>query len=325
MVLGVEYSENKQKPTTFDFNNPTASLALYKNYYEEHFGLKSSMINSYIDFKTRVLNENPIQNRVTKGQDGWYFLGNHYNSLINDYFGNASFTEDELQSIATKISEINTYLKSKNIKFYVVIPPNKSSVYSEKLPYQLTKSATRLEVLKLHLKKELDFEIIDLKSDLISHKVDGQLYYKTNTHWNDYGAYLGYQSVIKNLNRDFEIYETPISNYVFEEGFIKGDITDMIKNDNLETTLYLLKKDSSNISLIKNTYNHLHFKNPSQPLKLIMFRDSFANNWVTFFNDSFGETMYLRNYKLNKQFIEKEQPHIVIFEIVERNLNVLLN
>lgn len=325
MFLGVEPIETKKNDIKFDIKKPLASITYFKNHYEENFGLKSTMIKGYIDFKINILNENPIQNRVTKGRDGWYFLGNHYNNLINDHFGNAPFTDDELYSITNHISEINTYLKSKNIKFYLVVPPNKSSIYNDKLPYQLTKSATRLDVLKAHLKKEINFEIIDLKSDLLLKKDEEQLYYKTNTHWNDYGAYLGYQSVIKTLNHDFNISKSPISNYDYEEGFKEGDITAMIKNNTLEKTQYLIKKDTSNISTIVNTYQHLHFKNLNQPLKLLMYRDSFANNWISYFNDSFGETIYLRHYILDKSFIEKEQPDIVIFEIVERNLNVLLN
>ncbi len=324
MIIGTETTQTEGEFSEITLKSPMASLTNFKNYYEEQFGMKSTMVNAYINLKTEVLNENPIQNRVVKGSDGWYFLGNHYNNLIDDYFGNAPFTTAELVIITRNIKDINAYLQSKNIRFYIVVPPNKISIYHDKFPYSLTKSTTRLEALKAHLKDELNFEIIDLKQPLLEHKDTKQLYHKINTHWNDYGAYLGYQATINVLNRDFDITLSPISDYTVKNDFIDGDITAMIKNFELEPAQFFHKKDTASITSVKNTYEHLHYINASRKLKLFMHRDSFSNNWTNFFNSSFGETVYLRSYTLNKALIEKEQPDIVIFEIVERNINILL-
>lgn len=60
-----------------------------------------------------------------------------------------------------------------------------------------------------------------------------------------------------------------------------------------------------------------------QEVEMLQFRDSFANYWYSFFNESFAETLYLKKYTFTKAEIESFKPDIVILEIVERNINLL--
>lgn len=330
LISGLEKAQNNENkkfvsPPKIKLNNPKQLIVDYKTYYEENFGLRTTLINTYFNFKTKVLRENPIPNHVVKGEDGWYFLGNDHNDILNDTFGNVPFTDTELIAISQNLENTKIYLASKNIKFFIVVPPNKQTIYQEKLPYQFSKHTKRLEQLQNHLKNKTNLHIISLEPRLISEKKHRQLYHKTDSHWNDYGAFLGYTATLNTIKKELNIPPVYLSEYSSETEPINGDITAMINETSRENSIVLQKIKPSQIDTISPTYTFQHYTNSTKNLKLIMHGDSFSDAWIPFFNESFGETVYTRTYELDHDLIEMIQPDIVIFEIVERNLITLIN
>ncbi len=320
------FSQNDKTPLPeLKLNKLTKSIKKIDKHFNNQFGFKSEMVNIYSYFKNETLNENPFPNRVLAGKDGWYFIGNHYNKLIDDNFGNLDFTESELFVIKEFIQSFRTTLASRGVEFYIVVPPNKHRIYSEMLPYKLNQSPTRIETLNSYLKKEIDFEIIDLRDTLIANKNQEQLYYKTDTHWNDLGAFIGYQKTMNIIAPNLP--KVSLSEYNIEKEIKKnGDITEMINIKKEENSIKLSKIDSSKVKPFKSTYQFMRFKNKNREKILVMYRDSFGEALIPFFNESFGETIYKRGYPIDLAFIDHKKPDIVIFEVVERNLSsILLN
>lgn len=320
-------NENKKFSKTPDFNleNPQLYISDFKNYYVNNLGLKLTFTNMYLNFKSQILNDHPLPNEVVQGKEGWYFLGNSYNDILNDSFGNVPFTNAELHAITQKLRKIKQHLNLKKIEFYIVVPPNKQSIYKEHLPFQLTSHTKRLSQLQQHLKTHSDLKIISPETLLMSKKNDLPLYHKTDSHWNDYGAFLGYSETIKMIGKDFDIAPIPRSDYRMTTTLFKGDLMPILNKNSDEESLVLKKIKPSKVDTLSAVYTFRHFTNPTNNLKLIMHCDSFADAWIPFFNESFGETVYVRNYIIDNSLIEKIQPDIVIFEIVERNLIDLLN
>ncbi|WP_157998031.1 alginate O-acetyltransferase AlgX-related protein [Bizionia argentinensis] len=320
--------ENKGFQNTFLHNitKPIAFLKQFKNNYAESFGLKTTLVNSYIDFKYQALRETPMPNKVVKGQNGWYFLGNSYNNILNNAFGYNYFSTSELKEIANNLNEVKNYLKEQNITFYLVIPPNKNSVYKEQLPFQLKEQMSNLDVLKDYLKNHINFEVIDLTKVLKAKKNKNQLFFKTDSHWNDFGAFIGYTETLRYINQDFIVPNVKLTDYKIEIKSVRqGDIIKMINLDIEESTVTLTKKIASEITFKNIDQNYFQMVNPDKKLKVFMHHDSFSYAWMPYFNESFGEIHYLKSYALSKKLIEQETPNIVIFEIIERNIDILLN
>ncbi|MGJ5641694.1 alginate O-acetyltransferase AlgX-related protein [Formosa sp. S-31] len=323
MILGIEKENNNENRKfkslpEFNISTPKKSIKDLKQYYEENYGLKQSFVNTYIAIKNNF-NSFPIPNRVVKGTNNWYFLGNDFNNYLNDTFGNSPFTNRELDLITEKIKTYQTYLNSKNIAFFLVVPPNKSSIYKNQLPYSLSLNNTKLDQLIFHLKKEINFDIIDLRTFLISNAKDNLLYLKSDTHWNEYGAYLGYKKTMETIKEHFDLNLAKLDEFHLEQIKAQGDITAMINDSELEVTNIYTSKNK-NIKAYHQDTHYVKFKNPNTKLKLLMYHDSFSYAWMNYFNYSFGESIYIHDNKLNKTIIEKTKPDIVILEIVERNL-----
>jgi len=329
LFLGLDKDVKSNTNITFktfpelNVKKPMKFIGNFKNYYVENHGLKKSHINNYISIKRNILHDDPIPNRVVKGKNDWYFLGNHYNNVFNDAYGNAPITEDQLQIISKSITKTRDYLKKKNIDFYVVIAPNKHTIYPEHLPFSLDKGPSRLDILNAYLNKQTDFKIIDLRS-VISREKESQLYLKTDTHWNEYGAYLGYNAVMNEIVKKRSVTKRELYEYNIEKTEIANrDLDRMINLNQTVSNTLLSPKFLENKDVIETSYNRIHIKNSQKPLKVLMYRDSFALAWMDFFNETFGELVYLRGYSVKKADVEKEQPDIIILELIERNLTMI--
>lgn len=299
--------------------DPKKSIKNIKSFYKGNFGLKKTLMNNYISFKRDYLNEDAVPNSVVTGKDGWYFLGDQYNKVVTNTFNNVNDTT-QLNFIVNNLKQINNYLKSKNIQFYITVPPNKHSIYSEFLPYKLKKKTTFYDLFKDRI-KNTNLNLIDLHAKLLNEKNNKQVYVKTDSHWNKLGAFIAYQDVINSISKDIEIKPVNYNNYnVFEEEKSLNDLTKMINLVKTTSVVIFEKRTKTQIDTISSKHNNLHFKNANKSLKLLMSRDSFSDAWVSFYNETFGETRFIKTYNLNKDVIETYKPDIVIFEVAERNL-----
>lgn len=321
---GFVNNENRKQRSLpiFNIKSPISSIGSFKSYYLENFGFKTVFVNNYIRFKTTILKENPIPNRVVQGKENWFFLGNNYNNVLNNSFGNDAFTKKELVNTISYLKGLKDYFNSKGIAFYVVVPPDKNNIYQEFLPYKLNQNLTKLDVLKPLLKKNADIEIIDLTKPLLENKNKQTLYLKTDTHWNYYGAYSGYNYIMDVISKKHSINKVKLDNFEIQnQVYNRGDITKMINIVEAEPSIIIKKKTPTKAKLIPSSKSSLHFQNNTQNLKAILYRDSFANAWVPFFNESFGDIIYHKKYVIDKKEIDSFNPDIVIFEVVERNID----
>ncbi len=335
MIFGLEREKTNnekvvlQKFPVINFNSPLRTISTLKNFYLANFGLKKTTVNNYIYFKNTVLEENPIPNKVVQGKDGWFFLGNYHKNVLNNSFGDDRSKRSDIQKIASYLTRIKTYLSKKNIDFIIVIPSDKHRVYQEYLPYQLKQKTTKLQRLKNILKTVYNFDIVDLYEPLMNAKEDNQLYSKTDTHWNDYGAYIGYNEVINKLNinnKSLNLLPIKIEDYNIEKvDFENGDITRLLNLKTNDHYVRFNKKIKSNVFLKDKKPTLLNYINPDKKLKLLMYRDSFSMAWIPFFNETFGESLYIEKYDFNTFQIESYKPDVVIFELIERNIISVLS
>ena len=250
-------------------------------------------------------------------------MGDNYNDVFKDAYGNLGISNAELEGISKKLKEIKKYLKQQGIDFYIVIAPNKHTVYKENLPFSLRQKDTRFDRLSTYLRTNADLGIIDLREVLIKNKKTS-LYLKTDTHWNQYGAFLGYDEVMDVINTSKKVPKRNINEYLIKTSIkTNGDITKMINLEIEAQNLQLLPKFAPNKEILESTNNKVHIVNRTKPFKLLMYRDSFTDAWMNFFDETFGEVIYLKGGTVNKRDIEKEKPDIVIIEIIERDLDHL--
>ena len=164
------------------------------------------------------------------------------------------------------------------------------------------------------------------------------VYYKTDTHWNSLGAYYGYVEIMNVLARKYpELGPHPLSDFEYENtGYDVKDIPKMMGLSNYkEENRALIPKFKIDLN---QTSTILHFgadaarivtnKNNASSLKLLVFHDSFYNALSAFIEPHFDKVVTVpftdKKEIWSLDWIQREEPNIVIIEVVERYLDASL-
>ena len=329
-------------PPKIEFDNLFGTIKETKNYYSNNFGMKITLFEGYKNFTQNVFKDDPIPNKVITGLDGWLFLGDSDSNALFEPLGFLNFSEHELRQIKSSILTQKKWLDEMGIKYYISIAPSKHTIYRKYLPFNPAVHITKLDVLSKYLKTQIDFDLIDLKGYVYQKKDSINLFYKHDTHWNDYGAYLGYKKLIDIIQEDFPILKEQRINdsdiiELNEREYVLGDLNRMLNNYSIkeERTIYNISSKSNVREEGKgiNAKNYLFndqdlyekYVCNNKKLKILIFRDSFSTALRKYINETFGESIYIWHHKFDKKLIEEIKPDIVLFELGERKIENLIS
>ena len=312
-------------------------------------------IRNYIVYITFNVSLNEEQ--VIAGEDNYLFLGNRYGNVIDKTQGNFSYTKEDISKWTDKLKNLQTWYEEKNIKFIMIIAPNKHSVYVDKLPDWIKINHLTITDAIVNASKQKNINILDLRPILIENKNIKPLYMQTDTHWNNVGAALGYEATIDYIYRTFSIkLKKPF--YTFKDKYKHpGDLADFLKiskflpdkYDNVYTysfnkKLYVcngeIKKKNGNLKKCKKVLDPVMFINHKAQYmindkalnreKLLFICDSFAGSGegkvthAPLYNRTFQTIwkwhfMQLQGARLSS-FVTEHKPDLVIYQITERDL-----
>lgn len=305
----------------------TGFIREFENWFNDRFGFRQSYIK--IDtFIGRVFQPNRIQtDQAMLGKDEWlFYIG--LNSIAN-YQGINLYSDEELETIKQILIERNTWFENQGIEYYILIPPDKHRLYGEYYPDYIKKVSdnSRLKQLKEAL-KDTDVKIIDPYEKLAEKKSQDLLYYKGDNHWNELGAFYGFEVMMDQIEKDFNSLNPPTIddfNIEYNGGDVNGQGV-MLKYDRKQAVMYpTLTPKYQRIyetSLNDQTGEGIKTNSTVNDLKVIMCRDSFATAMLPYISDTFGSVEYLwyRHVNDEQNRIIQEKPDIVIEEYVERNI-----
>ena len=190
-----------------------------------------------------------------------------------------------------------------------------------------------LDQFLAHLKAHSKLTVVDLRPAVADEKTRHQVFYRTDTHWNTRGSYVGYTKIIEALTRFFpELPSVPLSAFdeyrYSEPGRDLSLILGMrqyfwdIYVDLIRTKKGLARElTPPPAGKLETRGPDILYEHPDKRLpRCVMFRDSFAM-WLTpLLCESFSRILYSWQYTFNREIVEREKPDIVIQEMVERVL-----
>lgn len=280
---------------------------------------------------TTLLRESAIPSKVIQGSHGWFYYNDE--GSIADYRRMSKIDSNLVSyghhNFATRID----WLQQRGIKFYMMVPPNKERIYPDYMPSRFRPvdgiGHNSLDFFKKMLDQSGVVHIIDPTDSLLVARRRRYVYYKTDTHWNTYGGFIGYQALMKAIAKDFPVLK-PFreDEFLFSESTnSEGDLAAMLGMSSTLTRkeMNMTFKDSTrkldyNIPTAIIIRNKNTIPGDTSHLKLLMFRDSYGSYLIPFLNQHFSETVYAWNYIFMDRLIEEEKPDIVVFESLQRFL-----
>jgi alginate O-acetyltransferase complex protein AlgJ len=335
--VGPDTSENRtlsSLPVIESFADLEAFPKSFDSYYQDVFGLREVLVEYYGRYKL-FLGSSPSE-KVIIGQNGWLFYTG--NKVIDNVRGIRPLSNAYLEKERQHIEAKSKWLESLGIKYIYLIAPDKHSVYSEHLPNLLpvSEDPSRLDQLVDYLRKNSSVSILDLRPAFDIAKEEQRLYHKTDSHWNQLGAFVAYKEILKILEQNFPTLNVKnASDFNLQQ--VVGSGGDLAKlfgiSNAYQEERYVLKPQAeacngTSKSLIsedlalanKVKINAYHCDGAELP-GLLFFGDSFGNALLPFLKGHFSHTEKvvgpLRAF-IVQDLIQKYSPSVVIEESVER-------
>lgn len=322
----------------FRFDAVFSFLDQYSNYYNRNFSYRSQLIylNNYLTVKCFGISPT---SRLLMGKNNWLFLDEQPNrpGTINYYRSLTLFNQAELDAWKNLLEQRRAWLAQQGILYLFLIVPNKNSIYPEYMPDYIRKvnKRSRMDQLLDYLKNNSSISTVDIRPALLAAKKKAPVFQATDTHWNDYGAFIAAGEIMKTIAAFPEYAKArplPLDRFKMQtinhsggdlaamlslqEEVMREDMIDLTPVPDWQYTGGGLKR----ISLfIKQGYT----VNPNALLpNLVMVHDSFYKKLKPFLSEQFTRIRYIWDWDMGffPGIIEKENPKLVIDEMAERFL-----
>lgn len=297
----------------------------YEEYFNDNLPFRNNLIsiNSNINYYLFHVSQNKD---VIIGKDGWLFYervddGNFFAC----YQGDNLFSDKELEQIASHLENIRKELEKQDIEFVVFIAPNKERIYSEMMPDYYGEPSQTYATLQLveYLEENTGVRVVYPYDELMEakSKLDGNLiYYKTDTHWNELGGYVGAKALLEEL--DITMPDITSEDIIIEESdYDSGDLLQLLGMSGLDDKAYHVSGyKTNNVELIEWDFETLiHYKAEcADERRIYIYRDSFASSMAEYIGSHFSETyMVYKEIYTYEDFVDKK-PDIFVFQVVER-------
>jgi alginate O-acetyltransferase complex protein AlgJ len=299
-------------------------------YFEDHFAFRVRLVRWQAIVRLQALGVSPSAS-VIKGRDGWLFYAD--DGAMEDYAEAPPFTDTELDVWRHTLQDTTDWLRAQGIVYLFVIPPDKHAIYPEYMPDTIRRAAiSRIDQLVSHLRQHSTVRVVDLRPALLAAKAHDRLYHLTDTHWNDRGAFVGYQSIVDALSEEIPGLRSA-SRSAFEPRVVRSagldlagmlGLTEVLHEEDLvlvprrPATARILEPQHPNHRL---THARIVTEAPNHGPRALVFMDSFGPGLVPFLSEDFSRVVYLWQDNIDPQVVQQERPQVVIQEWVGRALS----
>lgn len=254
--------------------------------------------------------------QVLLGKDDWLFYKTQLDGHpLWDYMGINHFTEDELAAMAANLTQMRDYFeKERGIDFYLIALPNKEIIYEEYMPDTIARvnEVSRGEQVAEYMWANTDLVYVFPKQALTESKEQYQVYYKTDTHWNQIGAFVGMQEIFR------EAYGThaDIDSVVFrvDSETFSGDLATIagVNDQYAIDTVYAFERESADPAQYRDEV-------------ALVVGDSFSGFLSAIAKGYYKEVYWIYTKEFTMDMVEEYQPDVIIWETVERFAETFLN
>lgn len=331
-----EQRQAAEKPV-FSIDTIKAYPQAYEAYFSDKLPFRNQMITANSLMNLRLFKQSAVD-KVVVGKDDWLFYNpsGKDGDPIADYHGSNLLSKEQLSMFASNLVKVRDTLRAQGKEFVVLVAPNKECMYgSEFLPDRLKteNTFTRADQVVEYLSEHTDLTVVYPKEQILGamqKDPDHIYYYKTDTHWNELGSYIGTRELLKSVGISILSLE---EQEVSKKNETAGDLAGMLglskylqyddvyhldnycKNQKVEQVYPI----ADNTNLICSTTTNADTRS------LFMVRDSFATAMIPFLNTQFDQCTFVHNNIYSPDMLEQYPSDIVVLEVVERYIWNLAN
>lgn len=274
-------------------------------------------------------------------EEPWLFYIADDGQPLETYMRTNLFSEQQLQEITENIDTLRSELEVCDIKFVLMIAPDKEEIYGEDyMPPEIAVAPgpTRTEQLIDYMEQNAPEVCVvypgeALKAAKNAYEGVDALYYKSDTHWNYVGGYVGAVELIKTISQH--------TGYTWEErprtfeltGTVNGDLQVMAglsgSYNSLVYTPVPLPAFESTKKILNAKNNDILWESGRSldenclPLSVYVTGDSFRSAASCYLKETFSDWIITSRYYLDTEDLVARKPDVFVYMIVERYLHEL--
>lgn len=254
--------------------------------------------------------------QVLLGKNNWLFYKTELDGHpLWDYMGINHFTDEELAAIAANLVSMRDGFNERGVDFYVTALPNKEIIYEEYMPDTVARvdEVSRAEQLADYIWDNTDLVYVYPKQALLDAKAEGQIYYQTDTHWNQKGAFVGMQQLMHEAYgvdaKDLDSVSFDITSHDLAGDLaVIGGVADKY---NIDTT-YVFDADTADKAQYRDEV-------------ALVVGDSFSGFLSTIAKGYYKEVHWIYTKDFTMSMLDEYDADVVIWESVERYMETFLN
>ncbi|MCR4789361.1 MAG: hypothetical protein K5888_12330 [Lachnospiraceae bacterium] len=331
-------SENHEKRQLAE--RPSFSLESYGTFSEDY----TAYFNDNMQFRNALIALHTLVDHYVMGSEDSGFVAIGSDDMlfytkkedgdpIANYKGTDLYPEEELDAFVENCRSLDETMKAEGREFVIMLIPNKERIFSEKMPKKFGAPAEKYRIKQVYeaLCEKTDIRVIYAYDELMKAKeeLDVDIWYKTDTHWNNVGGYVGAKILLDELGVPFpDITDERLRIYDTEE--ISGDLAMMLNQGNsgkyVDKVYGVEGYDDHGLETVNYDWGGaiIYHAENADPRRIYVIRDSFCTAMADYIGSQFDDTC-LRHYNTyTGEDLESWNPDIVVYEVVERGLDELM-
>lgn len=339
---GTTRSENRQLAPPPELAPTWRALAAFPDaftsYFQDRFAFRATLVRWQAALRLRVLRVSPSPT-VIRGKDGWLFYAD--DGALDDYLSAVPLSAADLEVWTTTLQHTQDWLAARGIAYLFVVAPDKHAIYPEFMPDTIRRTGhtSRTDQLVAHLQARSTVQVLDLGPAMLAAKREARVYHRTDSHWNDVGAFAATQAILARLRavaggavpglapddvRTFERRDAPAPGKDLARML---GLEDWLTEDDLR-----MRPRQPAARVVEPASPDPGFDDGRLATEVggtdlpraVVYRDSFGSALVPFLSEHFGRALFLWEYDVDPRLVEQERPQVVIHEWAGRRFSTRL-
>jgi len=282
------------------------------DWFESRFAFRKQMVTAYSLVLGNVFDTSSIPGVVT-GTNGWLY----YADTIPDYQRTSIMTGRQLHNAVRHVYLVNEYCENNDIEFFLVIAPDKNTLYPEQMPYYYPAGEGDSNMFLLMQALEIE-RIPHSNLWMTFEEEEGTFYFARDSHWNNMGAAMAAHEILSSIGVDHTNYR--MMPYSIER-IHQGDLEQMIypgavrpEEDYVFDTPPVFTYDAP----VQSNFDFRIQTTGTGTEDLLMYRDSFGSSLLPFMAEPFDNALFSRSNACQINDLLSVNPDVLIIEKAER-------
>jgi alginate O-acetyltransferase complex protein AlgJ len=277
--------------------------------------------------ETAFLPASPVADgKVLRGKDGWLFLAGDSNDVLGQHTGEVRLDADQLARWRTVLEGRRETVAGMGAHYLFAIPPDTHAVYPDKLPDHVQPVAQRpVTQLCDHLARHKSpVKPIYLLDELRHARQQRLVCFPSDTHWNEYGAFVAYDRIADEIERLMPIRRLQAEDLIFIGMAMVGDLSYKLEADEHDVTTVSFVRNASAVLVEDNRVEGsgavLTTECRDATGSCVLVGDSYAWGLVKLLAEGFRHFTFVHMATFDSDFVASRKPDVVVNMLAERYL-----